>query len=148
MLKIYYGDLDDERYIHAPAVYFDNVYEDSWIIDDVSISMIKDIDNSEVISANNIYNKEIGSIPPTMLSGGVKTLMLINNDSEHIFNISACGENCADWILKLGNEKDVDVIVRLGYPMPFRGDYEIEILNNNTKVHNYSEYIEVISDFF
>lgn len=146
MLKIHYGDLDDERYIHAPAVYFDNVYEDSWITDDVSVDMIRDIDNSKVVDVNLIYNEVIGSIPPTMLSGGVKTLILINNDPEHIFNISACGENCADWILKLGNEKDV--IVRLGYPMPFKGDYEIEILNNNTIVHNYSEYIEVLSDFF
>ena len=36
---------------------------------------------------------------------------------EHIFNASACGDNCASWILKIAQKKDLTI--RLGYLMYF-----------------------------
>lgn len=47
MLSIYLGEMDQA--IYYPPVYFDNQYEDEWIIDKLSMEMIKDVDKSEVI---------------------------------------------------------------------------------------------------
>ena len=54
----------------------------------------------------------LGVISPTSLSGGVKTLILIDNIPEMVFNASNCGDNCAAWLLKLGKEKDVTINLR------------------------------------
>lgn len=70
--------------------------------------MIKDIDKSEVISAHLVQSPVLGAIPVKDISGGVKTLILMAFDkSGKIFNASACGDNCAKWIAKLGRKKDL-----------------------------------------
>lgn len=51
MLSIYLGKMDEA--IYYPPVYFDNQYEDEWITDKLSVAMIKDVDQSDVISAQN-----------------------------------------------------------------------------------------------
>lgn len=56
--------------------YFDNQYEDEWIIDKLSIEMIKDMDKVDVISTRLIDSPILGLISVKELSGGVKTLML------------------------------------------------------------------------
>lgn len=68
--------------------------------------MIKDIDGSEVKGARLIDSPFLGAIPTERLSGGVKTLILMNFDTDHIFNASACGDNCSSWILKIAQDKD------------------------------------------
>ena len=129
MLSIYYGDLEQEDYIFDPDTFFNNSYEDEWITDPLSVCMINDVDGSEVIGAHLIESPYLGPIPPERLSGGVKTLILINNDSNHVFNASACGDNCAKWLLEIGKNKDVTV--RLGYFMDF-GQDELQIRVVNT----------------
>ena len=135
MLNIIYGEIEDEKYISDPDIYFNNTYEDAWLIDEFSREMISDIDKSTVVGPNLIDSPFLGPIPPKQLSGGVKTLILINNDNEHIFNASACGDNCAKWILKIAEKKDITI--RLGYLMDFGEDsFDIKILNNGKIVHN------------
>lgn len=138
MLNIIYGDLESDNYIFDPDTFFNNTYEDDWITDDLSKQMILDVDKSKVIGPHLIDSPVLGPISQKELSGGVKTLILINNDEKHIFNASACGDNCARWLLKIGEMKDVTV--RLGYFMDF-GDGEIEIRVDNTGkiVHSASE---------
>ena len=138
MLNIIYGDLESDNYIFDPDTFFNNTYEDDWITDDLSKQMILDVDKSKVIGPHLIDSPVLGPISQKELSGGVKTLILINNDEKHIFNASACGDNCARWLLKIGKMKDVTV--RLGYFMDF-GDGEIEIRVDNTgkTVHSTSE---------
>jgi len=144
MLNIIYGEIEDEKYISDPDIYFNNTYEDAWLIDEFSREMISDIDKSTVVGPNLIDSPFLGPIPPKQLSGGVKTLILINNDNEHIFNASACGDNCAKWILKIAEKKDITI--RLGYLMDFGEDsFDIKILNNGKIVHNLFDLnIEVI----
>ena len=145
MLRIYYGDLEVENYIFNPDVFFNNTYEDEWITDPASKQMIKDIDGSEVVGPRLIDSPFLGPIPAERLSGGVKTLILMNHDREHIFNASACGDNCAPWILKIGREKDLTI--RLGYLMNFGEDaLEIEIVNLKQVVHTLQELNEAVLD--
>ena len=107
--------------------------------------MIKDVDKSDVIGPKVIDSPFLGSIPVERLSGGVKTLILMNKDTEHIFNASACGDNCAKWILNIGKKKDLTI--RLGYLMNFGNeDFDIEILNLGKTVHNGIELAELVLD--
>ena len=100
MLNIFYGDMPEA--IYNTAVYFKNVYEDEWITDPLSREMIADVDKSVVLGSGIIDSPVLGKIPPLSLSGGVKTLMLIDHMPEQIFNASTCGDNCAKWLLKIG----------------------------------------------
>ena len=145
MLKVYMGELENE--IYNPSMYFDNQYDDEWIIDELSKEMIKDIDKSEIVNSRIIDSPVLGPITPKELSGGVKTLMLLAfDDSGKIFNGSACGDNCAKWILKIAETRDVTITLHHG--MRFgAGPFEIEILNNNKIVHNRSEWLENIYEF-
>lgn len=150
MLKIYYGDLDSDNYIFNPDSYFNNTYEDDWITSPLSVEMIKDVDGSDVVGARSINSPFLGSIPTERLSGGVKTLILMSKDNQHIFNASACGDNCAKWILKIAKvlaKEKKDLHIRLGYLMDF-GDasFDIEIENVNLIVHNNAELTEAVLD--
>ncbi|MBQ9360663.1 MAG: DUF4869 domain-containing protein [Lachnospiraceae bacterium] len=138
MLSIIYGVTDADNYIFDPDTFFNNQYEDEWITNELSKIMIEDIDKSAVVGPNLIQSPVLGPIGPEKLSGGVKTLILINNDPSHIFNGSACGDNCAKWILKIGEEKDITV--RLGYLMDFGEEpFEIKVLNTGITVHSIAE---------
>ena len=138
MLNIYYGKLESDNYIFDPDTFFNNTFEEEWIVDDLSKQMIKDIDKSDVQGPYSILSPVFGNMPTEKLSGGVKTLILINNDEEHVFNASACGDNCAKWLLEIGKNKDITV--RLGYLMDFgKGDFEIRVANTNFIAHNIGE---------
>ena len=140
MLKIMFGNCEDA--IYNTSVYFKNTYQDEWITDDLSVEMIKDVDKSDVIGPRLIESPVLGAISPKELSGGVKTLILINKDRNKIFNASTCGDNCAKWLLKIG-ETD-DVIINLRHLMDFGNDeFEIEIMNTHQIVRNMKELINI-----
>jgi hypothetical protein len=135
MLNIIYGKVDADNYIFDPDTFFNNQFDEDWIVDDFSKKVIADIDNSEVQGPYSILSPVLGSISTERLSGGVKTLILINNDSDHIFNASACGDNCAKWLIDIGKRKDITI--RLGYLMDFGDDnFDITIQNTGRIVHS------------
>ena len=138
MLNIYFGDMPQA--IYNTAVYFKNTYEDSWITDELSREMILDIDKSKVIGARIIDSPVLGAITPRELSGGVKTLILIDHVSDKIFNASTCGDNCAKWLLKMGEEKDITINLR--HLMDFGNQkFQIHILNTDQVVHSMEELV-------
>lgn len=133
MLHIYYGDMPGV--IYNTPVFFKNTYRDDWIIDPLDREMIKDVDKSEVIDSGIIDSPFLGKIPPLSLSGGVKTLMLIHHIPDKVFNASQCGDNCAKWILKMAEDREVTINLR--HLMNFgKGPFDIEILNTGDVVHN------------
>ncbi len=93
MLNIFFGDMP--KAIYNTEIYFKNIYKEKWLLDPLTQKMIEDVDNSKVIGERAIDSPYLGIIPPTSLSGGVKTLILIRNDSKNVFNASTCGDNCA-----------------------------------------------------
>lgn len=145
MLNVYLGNMEEA--IYYPPVYFDNRYEDEWITDKLSIEMIKDVDKSEVISSHLIESPVLGPISVKELSGGVKTLILMAFDeSNKIFNASACGDNCAKWILQIGETKNLTINLR--HIMDF-GDskFEIKIVNTGEIIHDMTEFINVAGEY-
>ncbi|MCM1273423.1 MAG: DUF4869 domain-containing protein [Clostridium sp.] len=140
MLKIYFGDMDDV--VYNTSVYFKNSYLDEWLTDDFSKKMIEDVDKSKVVGPHLIESPVLGAISPKELSGGVKTLILIYKVSNKIFNASNCGDNCAKWLLKIGEMKDVTINLR--HIMDFGSkNFSLEVLNTNQAVHTMEELISI-----
>jgi len=144
MLNIFYGDM--QGMIYNTSVYFKNMYDRQWLEDEQVRAMIADVDNSLVLSSGAIDSPVLGIIPPTSLSGGVKTLILIDKIPEKIFNASNCGDNCAKWLLKIAEEKDITVNMR--HLMNFgEGKFNINILNTNEIVHSMKELVPIAGRF-
>lgn len=146
MLNIYLGEMKEA--IYHPPTYFDNRYEDEWITDSLSVKMIKDVDKSDVVSERLIQSPVLGPISVKEISGGVKTLILMAfDDSGRIFNASACGNNCAKWILEIGKREDVTINLR--HMMDFGKDtvFEIKIKNGGEIVHSMKELIPIASKY-
>ena len=138
MLHIFYGEMSDV--IYNTSIYFKNTYEDEWNTDPFTKEMILYIDKSSVLEGTVIDSPVMGKIPPTSLSGGVKTLILMKYEPDKIWNASACGDNCAKWILKIAEEKELTINLR--HIMDFgSGEFTIHILNTDQIVHNMKELI-------
>ena len=140
MLNIFYGNMPEA--IFNTAVYFKNTYEDAWITDPMAKEMILDVDKSVVLDGAVIDSPVLGKIAPISLSGGVKTLILMKNEHEKVFNASACGDNCAKWILKLAEKQELTINLR--HLMDFgEGTFDIRILNTNQIVHSMRELVPI-----
>ena len=145
MLTIIYGDAPQS--VYNTNVFFKNTYEPEWFETDIAKKMIKDVDDSDVLSGECINSPVLGQIPPERLLGGVKTLLLILNEPDRVFNASTCGDNCAKWLLEIGKQKDVTVNLR--HMMSFGKDtkFDIRIANGGEIVHSMKELIPVASKY-
>ena len=140
MLHVYFGEMDG--IIYNTEVYFKNVYEDEWIVDSFNREMIRDVDSSEVLASGVIDSPVLGKIPPERLSGVVKTLILIRELPDKVFYASACGDNCAPWLLRIAEHEDRTVNLR--HIMDFgMGQFDIHILNTDQVVHTMRELVPV-----
>ena len=149
MLNVYFGDMPDA--IYNTNVYFNNTYKDSWITNPLSKEMIKAVDKSDVIDERTISSPVFGNMSPKKLSGGVKTLLLIANNPNKIFNASTCGDNCAEWILKIAKmkeERHQKVVINLRHLMDFGdGQFKIKVVNTNKIVTNMAELVAEAGEF-
>ena len=110
MLHIKFGKIDGV--VYNTSLFFKNQYDTRWLEDEEVQEMIADVDKSKVLSSHAIESPVMGIIPPTSLSGGVKTLILIKKMPDQMFNASNCGDNCAGWLLKIGQSQDVRIAGR------------------------------------
>ena len=144
MLKIFFGDMSDA--VYNTASYFKYDYEDEWIIDPFVKEMIQDVDKSTVLDSGVIDSPVLGKIPPTGLSGGVKTLILVKFDKDKIFNSSTCGDNCAKWLLKISELEDRKINIL--HLMDFWPEsFSIHILNTDQIVHSMEELVSIAGEF-
>ena len=145
MLTIIYGD--ESNCVYNTNVYFKNTYEPEWFETELAKQIVREVDDSEVLSSECIQSPVLGQIPPERLSGGVKTLLFILNEPEKIFNASTCGDNCAKWILEIGKREDVTINLR--HMMDFGKDtvFEIKIKNGGEIVHSMKELIPIASKY-
>ncbi len=144
MLNVFYGDMSEA--VYNTAAYFKYDYEDAWITDSFVKEMILDVDKSTVLDSGVIDSPVLGKIPPLGLSGGVKTLILVKFDTDKIFNVSTCGDNCAKWLLKIAEKEDRTVNLR--HLMDFGIEpFELRILNTGQVVHSMKELVPIAGEF-
>ena len=154
-LNIVFGNFLPER-IYNTDVYFRNRYRTEWLKSEIIKKAVKDVDKSEVIdktgdseelgnankAAITINSPIFGIMPAEKLSGGIKTLILIYNNPDMIFNASTCGENCTKWIEKFS--KKLDFVICLYHTTHFtERKFRAYIVNADTVVESYDDYIEL-----
>ena len=85
----------------------------------------------------------LGGISPRELSGGVKTLIAIYKVPNRFFNASACGDNCAKWILKIAEMQDITIYLR--HLMDFgENEFTARIMNTEQVVHTMEELVPIV----
>lgn len=138
MLSIYFGDKAEAYY--GPT-WFQFNYDPSWFADPFVNEMMKAVDKSEYKGGELIVSDVLGPIPPERLSGGLKTLILIYEKPEMMFDATSCGPNCTQWLLRIGQKKNVSVTLNYIMPMEKDAKITIRILNDGTVVTTGREYI-------
>lgn len=101
-----YGD----KYIAITQAYFDAMFEGEWMLKPFSKRVVLGVDKSEVIGEYSIKSPYLGAISPTMLSTGVKTLILLDN-MDVVVSGERIGDNCWKYVYELGEEKDIYICV-------------------------------------
>ena len=138
MLFIYFGNMPEA--IYNTDVYFNFTYDEDWLLDDFAREAIQKVDKSEVLDKGAVQSPVFGIIPPERLSGGTKTLLLMKNCPDQIFNASTCGDNCAKFILNLAKKRDLTINLR--HIMNFgRARFRARILNDGAAVSGMEEYL-------
>lgn len=138
LLHIFLGDMPSA--IYNTEVFFKNTFDEEWLLDEFAKNVIKSVDDSDVVDAQAIKSPVLGMIPPTDLSGGAKTLLLIKNCPDMVFNASTCGDNCAKFILELAEEQDVTINLR--HIMNFgKRRFIAKILNDGSIVNGMEEFL-------
>lgn len=145
MLKIFMGEMSDDRVLYNVDVYFNNQMNPEWLKTDLAKEIIKDIDKSELVSPFNVISPVFGSISTTKISGGSKALLLMMFQDSRIIDATNCGDNCAKWILKIAEEKEKegkDLIINLHYLMDFGDEsFNAVLLNNNIEIHCMRDFV-------
>ena len=137
MLRIFFGDMPEA--IYNTSLYFDNTYEDEWFEDEFAKRVIKKIDKSVVLGPHAIESPVLGVISPERLAGGTKTLLLMRNFPDMVFNASTCGDNCAKFIMEIAKSKELTINLR--HIMDFGKKISAYIINDDAAVSSPDEYL-------
>lgn len=140
---------ENEKTVYDVDATFKSLFQVEWMNDDLVKEMILSVDKSEVQSPYCIMSPVFGQIPPDMLSGGVKALILMLKTDYQIW-ASACGDNCAKWILRIAEEKekqDKELEICLEHYMMFGTmeedlDFSFFCLDTNKVEESYENYTD------
>ena len=135
MLK--YTFYEPEDIIRTIDGYFDHNYEDAWLEDPFVKQMVKDIDNTTVLSPTAAESPIFGVMPITQLSGGVKALILMLKTDLVIWT-PACGDNCTDYMIKIGTMRDC--VLYVGHYLGFSHDFTALCLDTNEVTHTVKDF--------
>lgn len=136
MVTVYFELPDDE--IISTSKYFNNSYTDEWL-DDWAKKVIKEIDNSELISEGLVKSPVLGPITIREISGGAKALITMKSDDSVISNANSCGDNCAALLAELSRKKDFSIY--LSYPMKFSDlIFDMKIARTGSICHTAAEF--------
>lgn len=138
MLYIHYKHT--ENMVWGTGIYFNNTYQDDWMKDAFVKEMIRGVDKSEVVDVDCVRSPVLGMIPITKISQGVKTLILMYKDTEHTMWATACGDNCAEWIIQISERQDLHIV--LEHIMHFPRDFEAICVDNGRHIKSESEYMD------
>ncbi len=133
---IEFDDVDDK--LVGAGLYFEDVYEQDWFDSDLAKEIIKGIDKSEYIGGECIKSPVLGMIPPSMLSGGCKSCLLLLNEPEHVVCGESFGDNCFPWLSKIGEKHDITITLHHFFRSTDIG-IVARIINDGRVVHSLGE---------
>lgn len=148
MLHLYFDTLENliarKEFIRYPGVYFDGVWERSWLDSVFGRTLIKTVDHIEVGQDVEFSLLKAG-IRVEELSTGVKNLFLCKH-LDQLNRMTMMGENCYTLLMEIAEEKDVymgcsnsvffhDNVLN-GRPVHF--------INSDVYVTNYAEFLDQV----
>lgn len=122
-----------ENFNRDVDVYFNNRYQKEWLQDPIVVSIIKDVDKSDLLPNGVVISPVFGAIPITRISGGAKALILMLK-VDRIWYGTACGDNCSDWIIKISEMRDITLYFE--HPMEFSREFNAVCIDNGRIIHN------------
>ena len=147
MVSVYFGN--DTTAILNIDDNFNLMYEEEWFDDPFVKEMVKDIDDSIVVSRHCIESPILGQIAPERLSGGVKACICMWCMGEEcpIIDLIVCGENCQPWLSKIFEKRNVSVSMS-GYDLLFE-DLPIKGIceNDNEPINNWEDWSNKMVDY-
>lgn len=117
--------------------YFKFNYYEEWFDDPLVKEMVLDVDDTLVKNASDINSPVLGNISVNELSGGVKALILMLKEDRIIW-ATACGDNCAKWILEIAKRKKITIC--LEHNMEFEKDFDAYCIDNDKFIHSLDDY--------
>lgn len=152
MLHIYFkredeydAILTEDNYRIQPTYWFEFQGGADYIEGAVERDIIKAIDGGEVLSNGAIKFPIFGLLAPECLSGTAKTLILANNEPNVYVNGDFVGDNGLVWLLSLAKVKDI--YLRAGCIMKFNCDFEAHIINDDSYITTWKDFIAKGVDF-
>lgn len=140
MLKLHFGHTDDTLFY--PGSYFNVTYnpDDKWFDDPFIKEIVYGIDCVTIESDFNMFSERFG-MPcnyTTISTGSKNTILAYKTD--FVINGDNLGDNCVPYILKIADSKDL--IITLEHIIQFPEKFECIILNDNTRISNYDDYVK------
>ena len=152
MLHIYFSRddeydkvLTEDNYRIQPTFWFDFQDGARFIQGPVEQQIIADIDKGRVLGSGAIDFPIFGVMSPDKLSGTSKTLILANNEPEVYVNGDFVGNNGLKWLIHLAKTKDI--FVRAGHILEFYQDFQAHIINDDSYISTWYEFIDKGDDF-
>ena len=62
-----------------------------------------------------------------------------------VFNASNCGDNCAKWLLKLAEERDITV--NLNHIMNFGKKFKVYVINEKKEIDNMADMVRTAGKY-
>lgn len=92
-----------------------------------------------------IKTEDYGIIAPSLLSTGVKTLMLLKYDKNgFIFNGSKMGNNCVKFLLEIAREKPVNIMLFHILDLKNVDDIEYNFVESGITITDSKKYSELV----
>ena len=127
--------------------YFNLNFETEWLKHPLVKRMIRDIDKSEVIGDRVIDSPVFGTMSQMELSGGVKALILMLFEPDKEYFGTACGNNCAPWILEIAKIHDVSIALENIMEFPDIENLNIYIVNSGKVVNTMRDFVNEALDY-
>ena len=138
MLYISLGEFNDNCITDVSGVFF-LMKKPEWFADPFVREVIEAVDKSKVIAGEYIESSVLGGIAPERLSSSVKALILMRMRPDRIIYATRCGDDCAEWIVKLSLMQDVHIMLHNCMKFPDR--FEAIITETGKKVTSDREFV-------
>ena len=145
MINIIFGSNKGE--IRKIDLFFRNRKQSIWFDDQLVRDMIMDVDRTIVVKGEVLESPIYGFVSPEILSGGVKTLILMYKMRGFIAWGEAMGGNCAKWVLEIGKRVDCTLTIENGFLIFGKGRRDTSpmdaiVVDTGVKIHTIKEYYD------
>lgn len=120
-----------------PDGWFENVFDETLLMEDFSKRMLREVAQCEVISPNLVISDVLGAVPPEWIGSGCKAVLVMkysNPGEDGIVNLHWCGNNLIPYIREVVDSKDVEVNSNILFPIFSKGygEYRGKVMVKNS----------------